>query len=337
VATVAALTVFFTDSFRAATFSVLIAINKAVEAVSDVYQGLLQQRERMDSLGRSFIWKGTAVLASFGITYAVTHDLLLAAAATFLAQVLTLLLYDAREAERTIRGTRDSGLRVLAGDLREITWNALSLRSLAARALPLGISMMLVSSYSSLPRLILDKYAGAAGVGLFAAIAYLPNIGLMVVNAIGTAVCPRLSIYDIQRNSTAFWKLLTKLLFFTAVMGVIGIAISITAGPIVLRLLYGQEYALHNDVLVYNMAGALFAYLSTILGYAATARGQFAGQPWAMGIAIFVLWVSSLMLVPAHGVTGASLAVVISSIVWLCCYVVLLLWTRRRKRFSLLG
>ena len=68
-----------------------------------------------------------------------------------------------------------------------------TLRKLARRTLPLGITMMLISLHANAPRFIIEKYVGASGLGIFAAITYLSLAGAMVVNAVGSAASPRLA------------------------------------------------------------------------------------------------------------------------------------------------
>src|SRR4029077_14292592 len=118
----------------------------------------------------------------FGLLYYYTASLIWAAIGIALVQLTTLLAYDIPAGDWVARGSLAPGAR----------FQTATLRTLTIRALPLGITMMLISLHANAPRFIVEKYVGAAGLGIFAAIAYLPLAGVMVINAIGSAASPRL-------------------------------------------------------------------------------------------------------------------------------------------------
>jgi len=321
------LTCFLSHSTSAIALTLMVGVFKAIDSTSDIYQGLLQQHERMDYVGRSLLLRSGFMLFGFGCTYYVTRSLVWALGALICAQCAGFLLYDIRASYLATGGrSGDSWISVIRA-MAQISFERVRLTRLAIRAMPLGIAMMLLSLYTNLPRFVLNKYVGAAGVGVFAAITYISMIGGLLVTAIGTAVAPRLSQYA-YTNRRAYRQLLGKLVLFAAILGIAGIAGCLAFGRPLLGFLYGPEYARRTDVLGWAMLAAAFSYLSSSFGFGATTLGRFKGQPWIVGIATVVLLVAALLLVPRFGLTGAAMATVISTFTSLIGYMTLVLYRR---------
>ncbi len=294
----------------------LVAAFRAFESISDIYIGLLQQRERMDRAAVSFGFKGALILVLFALAYRVTHNVLASAAAAAMAQLITLLVYDLRAARWAVQdnsGKPHSSVRLtpeLGSKLRKLAWHAF----------PLGVSMMLSSLYGNLPRFALARYSGPNAVGVYAALTYLANIPTIAVNAVGTAASPALARFDAAGLASNFRRLLLKLALFAGAAGAIGVAIGLLYGHRLLEIVYGAEYARHSDSFIWCAAAALFSYVASTTGYGATAMGRIAAQPWAVACATVVLLVFSVFLVPAHGITGAAISSVAAAATCFCMF-----------------
>lgn len=322
--TVLIVVAFCSGSIKGALLIVAMTGYKAVESISDIYQGLLQQRERMDYVAGSFTVKGLFVLAALGLTYYWTRSLVWAVLSMLGAQLLTLIIYDLRAVTLFVPGRGRTARPKLPISAQRPIWNRITLRSLCIRALPLGIAMMLISLYASVPRFVLSKYAGSGAVGIFAAISYVSMIGGMIVTAVGTAIAPRMSEYA-ETDKAAFYGLLTKLVGLAGGLGACGIAITVGAGHWLLTKLYGVEYSNHGDTLLWSMGAATLSYLTSAFGFSATALGRLKAQPWVVAVSTLVLICASALLVPSYGLVGAAMATLASSSVSLCCFVLLVL------------
>jgi O-antigen/teichoic acid export membrane protein len=262
----------------------------------------------------------------FGLLYYYTASLACAAAGGASVHFATLLTYDLQACHRVMHGSDTPGIRAPFRVLERPRFQPATLRKLARRALPLGITMMLISLNANAPRFIIEKYAGASGLGIFAAIAYMSLAGAMVVNAIGSAASPRLAACAAGGDARGFRNILAKLAGLAAALGIAGVAASLWFGRDLLHLLYGAEYAKHSTVLVWSMMAGALSYIGSMFGYAATALGRFSGQPWALALTILVLLGASIFLVPGFGLAGAAVATVASSATCLCAYVALVCW-----------
>lgn len=313
---------FWSHSSSAVALTIAVGVFKSIESVSDIYQGLLQQYERMDYVGRSLLLKSGLMLIGFGGTYYGTHNLVLAVSAMVCAQFAGSLIYDIRSSYLTTGGRHSGGWFAVIRIMGQANFRMVPLGRLAVRALPLGLAMMLLSLYTSLPRFVLNKYMGPAAIGVFAALAYVPLASGLMVNAVGTAAAPRLS-QSAKTDLVQFHKLLSKQIVFAAALGAVGVLGSILFGRPLLQLLYGFEYARYFGVLIWIMLAGALNYLASTFGFAATARGQFAGQPLVVGVAIAIMLVSAIALVPTRGLAGVAIATVLAAFACLCGYAVL--------------
>jgi O-antigen/teichoic acid export membrane protein len=165
-------------------------------------------------------------------------------------------------------------------------------------------------------------YLGSASVGLFSALAYVPILGGLIINAISQSALPLLSD-EFRFARPAYWRRLSLLVAFGFALGATGLALSVTAGEQVLALAYTAEYASHADLLVWLVLAASISYAFIFLGTGATARHRFHAQ-----LTISVLSTAALLAVAgpfirAHGLRGAALAMVVAALVDSVGYLIL--------------
>jgi len=316
----------FAGSLQNGLLVAVVGISKSFESVSDVYQGLFQQHERMDRVGLSLLLKSALILPVFGLLYYHTANLACAVTGVAFVQLTTLLTYDTQASHWVLHGSGAPGLHAPFRVLERPRFHSATLRKLAKRALPLGITMMLISLHANAPRFIIDKYVGASGLGIFAAIAYLSMAGAIIVTAAGSAAAPRLAACAARRDARGFRNLLAKLVVLAAALGIASVTASLWFGRSLLRSLYGEEYAQYDHVLAWSMAAGGISCITSMFGYAATALGRFGGQAWALALAIAILLGAATYLVPGSGLTGVAIATVISSTTCLCAYISLVFW-----------
>ena len=291
-----------------------VGLAKAVESISDVIFGLLQQHERMDRIARSMMIKGLLSLTVLATVVAATGSVFLSMLATAGAWGVVLVLYDIPSAIRVFAmmapGDRAASLAVIRPQFRRG-----ALTRLAWTALPLGIVMMLLSINLNIPRYFVEHQGGEYELGILAALAYLTTAGNQVVNALGQSASPRLSQYHAAGNVAAFRRLLVRLVVVNLSMGGLGIAAALIAGRELLGILYRPEYAEHGAVFVWIMIGGAVSYLGSAFGYAATSRRQLTLQPMAVLTTTATSLLASWLLIPHWGMQGAAWSMVISSTV----------------------
>jgi O-antigen/teichoic acid export membrane protein len=295
---------------------VIVGVAKAFESFSDLLYGLEQRRGRFDLVGRSLALRGLAGLAAFATAYLLTRSLVNAAAALALAWAIMLALFDHRltrgwrQAQRTAASFR-------SWDVRAGVW-----LQLARFGLPLGVTVMLVSLNTNIPRYFVQAHTGSEGLGIFAALGHFLVAGNLVVTAIGHTVSARLADRFAAQQLVAFRRLLGKLLLLSSLIGLGGVAGAFLLGQPILRVLYGAEFAARADILIWMMLIGLISYPTSALGYGLTAMRQFRWQPVFLLTGVAVNMTGCYLLVPDYGLVGAVVSWLVALTCQAVCYAV---------------
>lgn len=169
----------------------LLGLAKAIEALSDICHGLLQQKEQLDRLSQSLMIKGSLSLILLGVGVTTTGSLIVGSLGLIAAWLLVLIAYDLPCCRQVLRAYPS------LGKLRP-RWQWSALWPLLGTSLPLGLVMMLISLNTNLPRYFIEQQLGERELGIFSALAYLMIVGTMVVNALGNSASPRLARHYLE-------------------------------------------------------------------------------------------------------------------------------------------
>ena len=276
-----------------------VGLAKCFEAMSDIFYGLIQQRERMDRIAKSMIVKGLLSLAALATGVYLTGGLLWGVVGLVAAWALVLFAYDVR-----------SGALMLGAAPRP-RWAMERLKTLALTTLPLGLAVVITSLNANVPRYLVEGYLGTRELGIFAAMAYPAAAGATVVGALGQSASPRLAKHYAGGDLAAFRALLVKLVGVGAALGVAGLLVAAVAGREILALFYTQEYAEHASVFVWLMGAAGISYVASFVSFGMIAARRLRAQvPLFVGV-IGVTAVTGAVLVPAVGLVGAAIGTTI--------------------------
>jgi len=299
------------------TTRVILAVGlaKAFEAVSDVFHGDLQRRERMRQVAVYLILKGLLSVAAMGVAVWLTGSALAGALAMAAVFASVLVFGELRFAVAVPR----------------VNWNWRAFRRLSVIALPLGFVMMMISVTANMPRYFVESALGAKGLGVFAALTYLGVAATMLVNAIGLAATPRLARLYISDSRGAFPQLLLRGSLLATIPGLAAIGILATFGEPVLRLVYGQAYAAHVDVAIWVMAAAALACAASVLGYGLTAARCFHQQVPLFVVVMGIAALAMYELVPRYGLVGAAAGQIVTAVAQLSGSALILYFAVRRQ------
>ncbi len=301
-----------------------VAMLGAIDSVSDVIYGLLQQHQRMDRIALSMMLKGLLSLAALAAALVQCGSVNAGLAAIAAAKLAILGLYDVPNA-RWVRKHIHSP-QVDVGQGKPIgRRNALrTLLGLAIQSLPLGITAMLISLNASIPRYFIERILGERQLGIFAGVSYLMVVGSTVVCALGQAASPRLAGFYGTGNAVEFRSLMAKLIGIGAIVGGGGIAAAAVAGRPILAIIYQPEYAAYASLFVWIMVASAVSYVASMLGFGATACHRLGYQPVILVAATLTSLASCWILVPHFGMLGASLSMILSAVVNALCFGILL-------------
>lgn len=302
----AILSIAFVVGFRSEAGMVIatIGLAKTVESISDIYYGLLIQRERMARMGISITLKGILSLAALSIAFALTGSVVWGAAALTMAWALVLVIYDIPSAKLV------AGPSVDRSDVLHARWRGSVLARLAFLSMPLGFVTMLMSLSSNIPRFFIHQYRGERELGIYAAMAYLMVAGGTIVNAIGQSANPRLAKYYAAGDRSAFTGLLLRLTALGAIIGATGVVVALFAGRWLLGVVYGPEYAAGAEALVWVAIASAISFVQWFLSSGMMAARCIRVQiPLLVG-STAVTAIASFCLIPVQGLLGAALSLV---------------------------
>lgn len=305
-----------------ATVVLIVGIAKAIESVSDVCYGLMQQQERMDFISVSLMVKGALSLLLLMMGVWVSGTVVGGVLGLALAWLMVFLLYDVPTTQQLMRrfAWANSGRGTLG-----VRWDWSVQRRLIGLSLPLGFVMLLVSLNINIPRYLIEHVLSPRELGIFGAIAYLMLVGSIIQGALSQAASPRLAKYYADGQRQAFTKLVFYLLGISFVMGGLGIGISWLFGKPLLTLLYDVEYAQYSGLLVGLMVAAALDYLSSFLGMAITAARYFRSQVPLFATTAGTLAIACYVLIPEEGLHGAAIAMILTGVLrCLLCFAILI-------------
>lgn len=282
---------------------IAMGIAKAIEAVGDVFHGLLQRHERLDVIARSLIGKGVLSIVAMGLALRATRSVLWSVVGLAVGSAIVLVAYDIPQSRALWGRPRRAGER---------WWSAFELRPLLRLtrvALPLGIVMMLASLGANVPRYFVEHRLGVGELGVFSAVSYIMVAGLTVIGALGHAAIPRLSRHHAAGDRAAFVRVMTLLVALAVALGAAGIAVAVVAGRPLLSLLYRSDYAYAQPVLVWTMIGATAAYLGSAFDYCLTAARSLRAQAPLWIVMLAATAGGCALLVPRYGLVGAAAGV----------------------------
>jgi O-antigen/teichoic acid export membrane protein len=309
----------FTTGYTAekAAVVMIIGLAKGVETISDVLFGLLQQRERLDYIAKSTMIKGVVALLAMITTVAVTQSIVWGCFALITSWAAVLLFYDVPAVREMATLTMNTPGGITPEEALTPRWEWRRLARLAWLSLPLGFVMMMISLNNNIPTYFMDHYQSESDLGIFSVIQYLMLAGTTVVMSLGQSAIPRLAHYYADAQVKPFIGLAFKLLAVSLVMAIAGILVALIGGKQLLTLIFTEEFAKDEHILVLGMLAAGISYLASFAGYTITAARLFRIQPFLFALTAVVTFIACAALIPQDAVRGGIWVMVITNLVQL--------------------
>jgi O-antigen/teichoic acid export membrane protein len=301
-------------STSSATVICVVGLAKAVESISDLIFGALQQHERMELVSISMLIKGPLSLVGLGLGVYLFNNVLWGVIGMLLAWMTTPILLDLPNVLRVThrwdeshpQGAKSRFAFAKGWRFPRLQWDLQVMKKLVWLGLPLGFTMFLLTVNSNIPKYIIDAQLGPDVLGTYGVMAYFILAGQMVVTALGQSATPRLSRYWAGGNRHAYNRLLIKLVGLGGLFGVIAVVCALTIGQMVLSLLFGVEYAERMDVFAWLMVAAGLSYMGSFLGFSVTATRAFHRFTIPYLILTLVTLSVAIPLISNFGLLGAA-------------------------------
>ncbi|RKG92496.1 lipopolysaccharide biosynthesis protein [Corallococcus terminator] len=289
---------------RAMAVTAMVALAKGFEALSEVFYGALQKRERLALIARSTIAKSALSVVGVALTLWLTRSPVAAAAALGLSWAIVLFCFDAQAFRREFPDAHPWR------PLWRTPWREQGgkVKALFLLCYVLGITSLLGALRPNIPRYLLEAHSGQAELGMYAALAYFTALGGRVVHSLGQAVSPRLGRYHAAGEQRRYGRMLAGFAGIAALIGLCAIAGSALFGRWALTLFYGAAYAQNLELFVWLMGAAALEYVCVSLQIGLTAARELRAQVVLLVASVCVVALGSAYWVPLVGPVGAAWA-----------------------------
>ncbi len=290
----------------------LVAVARAIEAQSDVYYGLFQNRERMDYIAQARMFRGPLALALFWAGIYFSSDLRVGCVGLISTALIVLVLHNHRLSKRFNRSPTGSRCSVNQG-----TWLSLDLNracTLLRLVFPLGCVGFLTALQTNIPRYFVEHELGLEMLGYLVAVFAPYSAVTRLLGAIAHSASARLAMRYQKHEGREFLSLLLKLGILGSVIGGIGIIGAVGFGEQILTLLYTAEYAAYSDILVLMMIGAFVRVLANLWQFGIIAARRFWAQFMQHALVVLVLIIGSSIFVAHYGLRGVAYVVILGAL-----------------------
>lgn len=289
--------------WRRAVIILLVGCVQIADYWSDFFYGWMQKHDRMDRFAISLIMKGPLSLAALVGAMYFTRSVGWAATALLGGRLLIFFAWDSR--------LGFAGMR-LPGITRP-RW--LTMPAMLKLALPLGVISMLGSLNANIPRYFLEFDAGAAGLGIFSAIASLLSAGNLVVSALGQVIFVPVARACADSDRAGYRSSVLLAAGAGGAIGLCGVLIAALFGHRILLILFKPEYAAYSNVFVLLMIAGTITYVGSGTGWVMTAARSLNEQVPLLAASGIAAAFASYFLIPRFGLMGAGYAMLAGSIV----------------------
>lgn len=298
--------------------SVGVYLYKMIDGLADVYEGRLQQMDKLYLAGISQAFRSLMVFVVFSICLFITHDLGIssiamaaAAAVSFIILTFPLALLETPKSRR---------------------WTTGSVNSLFKQCFPLFIALFLYALIDNMPKFVMEGVLSYDNQLYFNALYFPAQAILLIIGFIYRPLLVRMANVWADPSKHRRFDLIIVMVLIT-VVGVTVVAALIMGwiGIPIMSFLYGVDFEQFRG-LAYIMlaAGGVTAAIDFLYQVITVLRQQRAVTKLYLitfGFSLFV----SILLVNFTGLPGA----IISYLIVMCILFVLLIWEYLRIRMEL--
>lgn len=298
------------SGYRLGTALSIIAymLLRTVEAFADVFHGILQKQWRLDVVGRSCIYRGVILLATFTLAYQRLGRL---STAIFLATALTaavFLLYDLQAVHK------------ISDITCQFRWR--KVLALSRDCLPvLGYSLFL-NAIVLTARFFIERYHGEEMLGYYGSVSTIAVIVQTASNLILTPLNVTISEYYAQGKRREIRGLCGRVaLLFGALTGA-ALAVASGGGEFGLTLLFGESISPYAYLLIPTIFASCLTGFVWFLGMLLTIMRQMKSLIMGAAAGFAVSAMLSVLLIPELIFDGANIAVIIALFVAAMIYLI---------------
>lgn len=293
---------------------------KVSESVSDVYQGILQKKMRMDYIGKSFLIKGIVTLVVFCGAVVISKSLLVSIIAMTVASVLIVFFYDRKKANLFFSGSRHL--------------NPSALKSLLVECVPLAVFTLLFNTLTLAPRYYLEMELGAELLGIYASIAMPVVIVQVSASYIFAPLTTPFAEYLNRGDTKGFASLAKKIVLIIILLSIVSLVGFSFAGDWGLILLFGDSMVPYTYLLLPLVVCTILVAFSWFLSTLLTVMRRLKLLLAVCSITFAVVMLGGLPFIRLFGMNGASF-ILIAGLTIYAVLSTIFIWVGIRKAAQL--
>lgn len=277
----------------------MVGLSKLFELVSDFMYALAHRAQHMARLSKQIVIKQILLTVLFIGSIVWSRDLLTAITVQVVAQfcylaIETKLFVKRYPFERTISPS--------------LVWSILTL------GLPLGITQLVVSFNTFLPRYALEFFSSSEMLGYFSAIAYITVIANILMGAISQNYLHVFKRLHVAGDYTKIQRVLYRNLLVIALMLCVVLTLaSLIAGKWLLTFIYSVDYAKYAWLLPWMCICIFFNALNWNIDTLFVSIGIIKNQMYFALLTSVITIPVTAWFVYEEGILGAALAMSINS------------------------
>lgn len=285
---------------------VLIALIKAVDAISDLLTAPYQASHRLNQVVVAY---GVATLTSTIAVWAVLNaggDLVSALA---MILMLNTLIFSICLFPKVWRYSSE-----ISPSVQQIHQFA-DVRSIVLSGLPLGVAAGIIALTSSMPQIILEHNSGPAAVGLLGILLYAYGMAELLIGSIAQSWLPHTKgSFLTAQSSDDFLKFLSRQIKFwtlaIAPVALVGAYLLYLLMPII----FGKEFQLTFGVAVPLVLLICLIPAMNFTGTGLLIANLYSREIWLAMVSALVATLCSLILIPQLGIAGALYSLLLALI-----------------------
>ena len=195
--------------------------------------------------------------------------------------------------------------------IRQWSWDYALARKLLGNSWPLILSSLVIMVYMRIDQVMLGQMLGTKAVGEFSAAVRLSEFWYFIPVAITSSFFP--SIVQLRtQNPRAYLQRLQSVLDLVTLAGLAIALLTTVAAPVIIRVLYGEQYHEAAQVLALHIWAGVFVFLGVAGSHWFIVENlqKFSFYRALSGAVINVLL--NVALIPRFGPAGSALATLVS-------------------------
>lgn len=308
------------DSLEKILVVLFLCLGKVIDCMSDVFQGLFQQNDRLDLSGKALAFRIIAATVGFSVALMLTHQLMIASLFYFIFSVIWFAVYDLKVVFQFDR----PGFR-LQMDVQ---------RKLFLECLPLFIGSFMSMYLSNAARFSVGNLIGEKAANIYSIIFMPASVINLFSIFLFRPVLTTLSVYWNEQSYKKYIRLTGILTLWVVLLTGIAALGAYLLGTPVLSWFYAQDVSAYRTELVISVVGGGIGAFSTLFYYFLTVMRK---QSKVL-LGYTVAFLSNFILVPFFiknwNLIGAALSYPVLMLILSVCFLGIFFWYLQKAKKS---